>query len=86
MARKALVVKQQKLQKKFELRLKLRKEAKEQGKPMPKIKGFSRTKYYNRCRLSGRSKSYMREFGVDRITFRKYAREGKIMGVRKASR
>jgi small subunit ribosomal protein S14 len=46
----------------------------------------SDTKYYNRCRLCGRSRSYMREFGICRVCFRKYAREGLIMGVKKASR
>ena len=43
------------------------------------------TKYYNRCKLCWRSKSYMRDFGICRVCFRKYAREGKIMWVRKAS-
>ena len=43
------------------------------------------TKHYNRCKITGRSKAYMREFGVDRVTFRKYARLGMIMGVKKAS-
>ncbi|MFA7717837.1 MAG: 30S ribosomal protein S14 [Candidatus Absconditabacterales bacterium] len=43
------------------------------------------TKYYNRCRLCGRSKSYIRDFGICRVCLRKYAREGLIMGLRKAS-
>ena len=43
------------------------------------------TKYYNRCGLCGRSKSYIREFGICRVCFRKYAREGMLMWVRKAS-
>ncbi|MFA5747932.1 MAG: uS14 family ribosomal protein [Candidatus Absconditabacterales bacterium] len=44
------------------------------------------TKYYNRCRVCGRSKSYYRDFGICRVCLRKYAREGLIMGLRKASR
>lgn len=44
------------------------------------------TKYYNRCRLCGRSKSYIRDFGICRVCLRKYARDGMIMGLRKASR
>jgi len=44
------------------------------------------TKYYNRCKLCGRNRSYMREFGICRVCFRKYAREGLIMWVKKASR
>lgn len=43
------------------------------------------TKYYNRCRLCGRSKSYIRDFGICRVCLRTYAREGLIMGLRKAS-
>jgi len=43
------------------------------------------TKYYNRCKLCWRAKSYMRDFGICRVCFRKNAREGKIMWVRKAS-
>ncbi|NCO97640.1 type Z 30S ribosomal protein S14 [bacterium] len=37
------------------------------------------TKYYNRCRLCGRSKSYIRDFGICRVCLRKYARDGMIM-------
>ncbi|MFW5890902.1 MAG: hypothetical protein ACOCUI_01640 [bacterium] len=33
------------------------------------------TKYYNRCKVCGKTRSYMRDFGVCRICFRKYARE-----------
>ncbi|MEI7562286.1 MAG: uS14 family ribosomal protein [bacterium] len=33
------------------------------------------TKFYNRCRLCGRSKSYIRDFGICRVCLRKYARE-----------
>jgi len=43
------------------------------------------TKYYNRCRLCGRSKSYIRDFGICRVCLRTHAREGLIMGLRKAS-
>lgn len=43
------------------------------------------TKYYNRCRVCGRSKSYIRDFGICRVCLRKYARDGMIMGLRKAS-
>jgi small subunit ribosomal protein S14 len=39
----------------------------------------------NRCALTGRSRGYMRDFGVSRIVFRKMAHEGKIPGIRKAS-
>jgi small subunit ribosomal protein S14 len=39
----------------------------------------------NRCAISGRSRGYMRTFGLSRIEFRNLAREGKIPGVKKAS-
>ncbi len=39
----------------------------------------------NRCAISGRSRGYMRLFGLSRIQFRELAREGRIPGVKKAS-
>ena len=40
---------------------------------------------HNRCKLTGRPKGYMRQFGVSRITFRELASNGLIPGVKKAS-
>ncbi len=40
---------------------------------------------HNRCKLTGRPKGYMRQFGVSRITFREMASAGLIPGVKKAS-
>lgn len=39
----------------------------------------------NRCPLTGRTRGFLRDFGVSRIVFREMALEGKIPGVRKAS-
>lgn len=39
----------------------------------------------NRCPITGRTRGYLRDFGVSRIVFREMALEGKIPGVRKAS-
>ena len=39
----------------------------------------------NRCPLTGRTRGYLRRFGVSRIVFREMALAGKIPGVRKAS-
>lgn len=39
----------------------------------------------NRCKLTGRPKGYMRQFGVSRIMFRELADNGMIPGVTKAS-
>jgi len=40
---------------------------------------------HNRCRITGRTRGYMRQFGVSRITFREMASFGLIPGVKKAS-
>ncbi len=39
----------------------------------------------NRCALTGRSRGYLRAFGVSRIAFREMARAGLIPGIRKSS-
>lgn len=39
----------------------------------------------NRCRVCGRSRSYMRKFGMCRICFREHASRGQVPGVTKAS-
>jgi small subunit ribosomal protein S14 len=39
----------------------------------------------NRCALTGRSRGYLRAFGVCRIAFREMARAGMIPGIRKSS-
>jgi len=48
-------------------------------------KNASPVRVKNRCFLSGRSHGFMRDFGVDRITFLELAREGKIPGIKKSS-
>lgn len=40
---------------------------------------------HNRCKITGRPKGYMRQFGVSRIVFREKASKGLIPGVKKAS-
>jgi small subunit ribosomal protein S14 len=40
---------------------------------------------HNRCKITGRPKGYMRQFGISRITFREMASAGLIPGVKKAS-
>jgi len=42
-------------------------------------------RYRNRCRLCGRSRGYMRKFGLCRLCFREFAHKGEIPGIRKAS-
>jgi small subunit ribosomal protein S14 len=45
----------------------------------------SPVRLHNRCKLTGRPKGYMREFGICRVQFRDMALAGKIPGVKKAS-
>jgi small subunit ribosomal protein S14 len=44
-----------------------------------------KTRKYNRCPLCGRSRAFMRQFGMCRLCFRKYASYGQIPGVTKSS-
>jgi len=45
----------------------------------------SPVRLHNRCKLTGRPRGYMRQFGLSRVTFREMANQGLIPGVRKAS-
>ena len=40
---------------------------------------------HNRCKMTGRPKGYIRQFGISRIQFREMASNGLIPGVKKAS-
>ncbi len=44
-----------------------------------------RSRRYNRCRLCGRPRGYIRRFQLCRICFRELASRGEIPGVVKAS-
>jgi|TARA_B100000900_G_scaffold380464_1_gene366193 small subunit ribosomal protein S14 len=48
-------------------------------------KNASPVRLHNRCKLTGRPKGYMRQFGISRVTFREMANQGLIPGVKKAS-
>ncbi|WP_026775248.1 30S ribosomal protein S14 [Polaribacter sp. Hel_I_88] len=48
-------------------------------------KNASPIRLHNRCKLTGRPKGYMRQFGLSRVTFREMANQGLIPGVKKAS-
>ena len=45
----------------------------------------SPVRLHNRCKLTGRPKGYLRKFGINRVTFREMASDGKIPGLTKAS-
>lgn len=48
-------------------------------------KNSSKVRAHNRCKLTGRPRGYMRNFGISRVTFREMATQGLIPGVKKAS-
>ncbi len=73
MARKAIVVKQQKLMERYLL-------AKKEGRAIP-----NSTRAYNRCALCGRPRGFLRDFGICRCCFREYAEKAQIPGLRKSS-
>jgi small subunit ribosomal protein S14 len=52
-----------------------------QTKRQPKFK----VRAYTRCNRCGRSRAYLRRFGLCRICFRELALQGEIPGVVKAS-
>ncbi|MDY7000800.1 MAG: type Z 30S ribosomal protein S14 [Thermodesulfobacteriota bacterium] len=53
------------------------------------IKARRRPKFssraYNRCPVCGRSRAFIRRFGICRICFRNMALSGELPGVRKSS-
>jgi small subunit ribosomal protein S14 len=48
-------------------------------------KNASPVRLHNRCKLTGRPRGYIRQFGISRVLFREMALAGKIPGVTKAS-
>jgi len=50
-------------------------------KRTPKFK----VREYHRCSLCGRSRAYLRKFGICRICFRTLALKGQVPGVTKSS-
>ncbi len=88
MARKSLIAREAKREKMVAKYADLRKQLKAEGRwdELDKLpKNSSKVRLHNRCKLTGRPKGYMRRFGINRVTFRKMALEGKIPGVTKAS-
>lgn len=88
MARKALIAREEKRRKLVEKYADLRAQLKKEGRwdELDKLpKNSSRVRLHNRCLLTGRPKGYMRRFGINRVTFRQMALDGKIPGVTKAS-
>ena len=99
MAKLALVLKQEKrkkMVKKFERKHDVLKEKMSVGstpedridamKKMAKLpRNANKTRLHNRCAITGRSRSFMGQFGLCRQQTRQLASEGKLPGVRKSS-
>jgi len=88
MARKALIAREEKRRKLVAKYADLRARLKKEGRwdELDKLpKNSCAVRLHNRCQLTGRPKGYMRKFGINRVTFRKMAVEGKIPGLTKSS-
>ncbi|MGY5848197.1 30S ribosomal protein S14 [Salegentibacter sp. HM20] len=82
---KAREVKRQKMVKKYAEKRAALKEAGDYEALQKLPKNASPVRLHNRCKLTGRPKGYMRQFGLSRVMFREMANKGLIPGVRKAS-
>ena len=82
---KAREVKRQELVKKYAEKRKALKEAGDFEGLQKLPKNSSPVRLHNRCKLTGRPRGYMRQFGLSRVTFREMANQGLIPGIKKAS-
>jgi small subunit ribosomal protein S14 len=88
MAKKSIIARDQKRLKMIERYSEKRAELKRLGdlEGLAKLpRNSSPTRRTNRCLETGRSRGYMRQFGLSRLTFREHAAKGEIPGVTKAS-
>ena len=82
---KAREVKRQKMVEKYAEKRKALIEAGDYEGLQKLPKNASPVRLHNRCKLTGRPRGYMRQFGISRVTFREMANNGLIPGVKKAS-
>lgn len=88
MARKSNIARDVKRRKMYEKYAAKRAELKALGdiEGLAKLpRNSSPTRLKNRCVETGRPRSYMRQFGLSRVSFREHASKGEIPGVTKAS-
>ncbi len=88
MAKKSIIARERKRERMVAKYADLRAKLKAEGdwEALDKLpRNGAKVRLHNRCKLTGRPKGYMRMFGINRVTFRKMALEGKIPGVTKAS-
>ena len=82
---KAREVKREKIVAKYAANKKALKKAGDYEALQKLPKNASPIRLHNRCKLTGRPKGYMRQFGISRVVFREIANKGLIPGVTKAS-
>lgn len=88
MAKKSIIAREKKREKMVAKYADVRKKLKAEGDydALDKLpRNSSAIRLHNRCKLTGRPKGYMRLFGINRVTFRIMALDGKIPGITKAS-
>lgn len=88
MAKKSKIAKEEKRQKLVEQYREMRMALKEKGdyEALSKLpRDASPTRLRNRCRVTGRPRGVLRDFGLSRIKFHKLAHKGQIPGVKKSS-
>ncbi len=88
MPRKSLIARDLKRQKMIQKYAAKRAELKAMGdlEGLAKLpRNSSPTRWKNRCSETGRSRAYMRQFGLSRVSFRERASKGEIPGVTKSS-
>ena len=88
MAKKAWIARNEKRKRTVKKYAEKRRKLKEEGKweELQKLpRDASPTRVNNRCNLTGRTRGYIRKYGISRIKFRELALDGKIPGIRKAS-
>lgn len=88
MARKSLFAREEKRKSLYakykDLRAQLKKEGKwDELQDLPRNSSLIRQR--NRCQTTGRSRGFLRKFGISRLVFREKALRGEIPGVKKAS-
>ncbi len=88
MAKESMKARERKRQELVDKYAEKRRQLKEAGdyEALQKLpRNASPVRLHNRCKLTGRPKGYIRQFGISRVKFREMANQGLIPGVRKAS-
>ena len=88
MAKKSIVARDEKRKRMIAKYAAKRAELKELGdlEGLAKLpRNSSPSRLTNRCVETGRSRGYMRQFGLSRLSFREHASKGEIPGITKAS-